>query len=94
MRKAVSESQGVVGVIHPLSRGTKGPIPLNLAVWELLGAQPQPSQGSHSCEMPATTSYHPTASTHMRQAEDEEQSNMKETKEKWRKEKALLRPIQ
>lgn len=71
-------------------RGKKGPIPLSLAAWEPLGAQPQPSQASSGCELPATTSYHPAASTCMRQAGDEGQSGMKKTKEKPRTQKCFI----
>lgn len=39
------------------------------------------------------TSYHPTAGTRVRQAGDEGQSGMKKTKEKPRKENALLRQL-
>lgn len=43
----------------------QGPLSLSLPAQKPLGAQPQPSWGSCSCELPVTT-YRPTASTHMR----------------------------
>lgn len=82
MTKAVYESQGAAGVT-----------PFSLAVQELLRAQPWPSWGFCSCELPATTYYQPAASTRERQT-DERQSGMKKTKEKPRKENALLTPTQ
>lgn len=98
MEKAAQDEESCVQELegwggHPLGRGTKGPVPLSLAVRELLRAQPQPSQGSRSRKLPAATSYHPAASTHTRQA-DEGQSSMKKTKEKRKRENALLRPNQ
>lgn len=54
------------------------------------GAQPGPSQGSCSCELPVTTSYHPTASTRVRQAGDEGQSGMKKTKGETKERKCFI----
>lgn len=95
MEKVTGDEESCVqepggGEGHPLGGGTKGPIPLSLAVWELPRAQLLPSQRSCGCELPATTS---AAGTCVRQA-DEGQSSMKKTKEKQRRQNALLRPIQ
>lgn len=57
------------------------------AAWE---AQPGPSRGSRSCKLPMITSYHPIASTRLRQARDEGQSGMKKTKGETKERKRFI----